>query len=325
MSRITTDLFDITELMHHGPENVILSVIKITGAFVILLGISPALSLAAFIVLPFMFLYAYFLNGKMRRAFKQNRVRIAEINAQIESIDLGSGGNHGTTTGGGSASDNVVVGGSKDYEGDYTSGYIAKISELVAQMRENSSKWHTVASAEERNRLHEDSVQKAAMISRLGVTASYDPAKGAWTIVSDKWNPSNIGKNLLFSYHTGGIAGNQPTLKQNEIMAVLEKGKAVLDAKKEKTLYRMIDFTTTLSEKFAKAIKSLDMPRLFAGMSHFSDASKETPGSVSSAQTANIQFGDVYIYGASEETVEKHRAVTREQTNAILSHLNIKR
>ncbi len=84
MSRITTDLFDITELMHHGPENVILSVIKITGAFVILLGISPALSLAAFIVLPFMFLYAYFLNGKMRRAFKQNRVRIAEINAQIE-------------------------------------------------------------------------------------------------------------------------------------------------------------------------------------------------------------------------------------------------
>ncbi len=253
------------------------------------------------------------------------KAEIAEINAQIESIDLGSGGNHGTTTGGGSASDNVVVGGSKDYEGDYTSGYIAKISELVAQMRENSSKWHTVASAEERNRLHEDSVQKAAMISRLGVTASYDPAKGAWTIVSDKWNPSNIGKNLLFSYHTGGIAGNQPTLKQNEIMAVLEKGEAVLDAKKEKTLYRMIDFTTTLSEKFAKAIKSLDMPRLFAGMSHFSDASKETPGSVSSAQTANIQFGDVYIYGASEETVEKHRAVTREQTNAILSHLNIKR
>ena len=50
----------------------------------ILVSISPALALAAFIVLPFMFAYAYFLNGKMRRAFRQNRVRIAEINAQIE-------------------------------------------------------------------------------------------------------------------------------------------------------------------------------------------------------------------------------------------------
>ncbi len=84
MSRITTDLFEITELMHHGPENIILSLIKITGAFVILLGISPWLSLAAFCILPFMFCYAYFLNKRMRRAFKQNRVKIAEINGQIE-------------------------------------------------------------------------------------------------------------------------------------------------------------------------------------------------------------------------------------------------
>lgn len=84
MSRITTDLFDITELMHHGPENIILSIIKIVGAFVILIGINPALALAAFIVLPFMFAFAYFLNRKMRRAFKQNRIKIADINAQIE-------------------------------------------------------------------------------------------------------------------------------------------------------------------------------------------------------------------------------------------------
>ncbi len=84
MSRITTDLFDITELMHHGPENIILSVIKIIGAFVILLGIHPLLALAAFAVLPFMLVFAYFLNRKMRRAFRQNRVKIAEINAQIE-------------------------------------------------------------------------------------------------------------------------------------------------------------------------------------------------------------------------------------------------
>ncbi len=84
MSRITTDLFDITELLHHGPENIILSVLKLSGALIILTGINPKLTLAAFVVLPFMFAYAYFLNKKMRKAFRRNRQKIAEINGQIE-------------------------------------------------------------------------------------------------------------------------------------------------------------------------------------------------------------------------------------------------
>ncbi len=84
MSRITSDLFDIAELLHHGPENIILSLLKIVGAFVILLNINKWLALAAFIVLPFMFGFAFILNKRMRRAFKQNRVKIAEINEQIE-------------------------------------------------------------------------------------------------------------------------------------------------------------------------------------------------------------------------------------------------
>lgn len=84
MSRITTDLFDITELLHHGPENIILSVLKISGALIILTGIDGRLTLAAFAVLPFMFAYAYFLNKKMRKAFRNNRQKIAEINGQIE-------------------------------------------------------------------------------------------------------------------------------------------------------------------------------------------------------------------------------------------------
>ena len=84
MSRITSDLFDITELLHHGPENIILSVLKIAGAFVILININGWLALAAFAVLPFMFAFAFLLNKKMRRAFRNNRIKIADINAQIE-------------------------------------------------------------------------------------------------------------------------------------------------------------------------------------------------------------------------------------------------
>lgn len=84
MSRITSDLFDISELMHHGPENIVISMLKILGAFVILLNISPRLTVAAFLMIPFMIVYAYFVNRHMRRAFRQNRIKIAEINAQIE-------------------------------------------------------------------------------------------------------------------------------------------------------------------------------------------------------------------------------------------------
>lgn len=84
MSRITSDLFDITELLHHGPENIILSILKIAGALVILVNIHASLALAAFIVLPLMFVFAFVLNKKMRAAFKRNREKIADINAQIE-------------------------------------------------------------------------------------------------------------------------------------------------------------------------------------------------------------------------------------------------
>ena len=83
MSRITTDLFDITELMHHGPENIVISLIKILGAF-IMTSISPVLTFFAFILVPVMFAYAYFFNGKMKRAFRKNREKIAEINSRIE-------------------------------------------------------------------------------------------------------------------------------------------------------------------------------------------------------------------------------------------------
>ena len=84
MSRVTSDLFDITELLHHGPENVAISAIKIIGAFIILFIISPYLTIAAFALLPFMFAFAFFINRRMKKAFKENRVKIAEINTQIE-------------------------------------------------------------------------------------------------------------------------------------------------------------------------------------------------------------------------------------------------
>ena len=84
MSRITSDLFDISELLHHGPENLAISFIKIVGAFIILVNISGYLTIAAFVLVPVMFVYAFFINKRMKRAFRENRVQIAEVNTQIE-------------------------------------------------------------------------------------------------------------------------------------------------------------------------------------------------------------------------------------------------
>lgn len=84
MSRVTNDLFDITELMHHGPENIILSAIKLIGALVILMNINLRLAAAAFCLVPVMIVYAAWYNRRMKAAFKRNRERIADINTQIE-------------------------------------------------------------------------------------------------------------------------------------------------------------------------------------------------------------------------------------------------
>ena len=84
LSRITSDLFDISELLHHGPEDLVISVIKIIGSFAILLAVNVRLALVAFAFIPVMAVFAFYFNGKMGKAFKRNREKIAEINSQIE-------------------------------------------------------------------------------------------------------------------------------------------------------------------------------------------------------------------------------------------------
>ncbi|RRD40492.1 ABC transporter ATP-binding protein [Leptotrichia sp. OH3620_COT-345] len=84
MSRVTNDLFDISELFHHGPEDILISAIKILGSFIILFLINSKLAFITFTITPVIILYAGYLNRKMKKAFVKNRRRIADINAQIE-------------------------------------------------------------------------------------------------------------------------------------------------------------------------------------------------------------------------------------------------
>ena len=84
LSRVTSDLFDITELLHHGPEDIVISLIKIIGSFIILYTVNPVLAKTAMVLVAIMAVFAYIMNRKMKVAFKANRARIADINSQIE-------------------------------------------------------------------------------------------------------------------------------------------------------------------------------------------------------------------------------------------------
>lgn len=89
MSRITSDLFDVTEFAHHCPEEFFIAAIKIFGSFAILCTMNVPLTLIIFAVLPFMLLAAMYFNKKMRRQFLSQRRQLGEINAQVEDSLLG--------------------------------------------------------------------------------------------------------------------------------------------------------------------------------------------------------------------------------------------
>lgn len=89
MSRITSDLFDVTEFAHHCPEEFFISGIKIVCAFVILCTMSVPLTLIVFSVIPPMIVVLTIFNRKMRAGFRESRKQIGELNSQIEDSLLG--------------------------------------------------------------------------------------------------------------------------------------------------------------------------------------------------------------------------------------------
>lgn len=84
MSRITNDLFDVTEFSHHCPEEFFIAALKIIGTFIILSFVNVPLTLIIFAFLPLIFIFVTYFNKKMRKTLRETRVQIGEINSQIE-------------------------------------------------------------------------------------------------------------------------------------------------------------------------------------------------------------------------------------------------
>lgn len=89
MSRMTNDLFEISELAHHGPEDVFLSLVTIVGAFIILSFTNVYLSLIVFVFIPLIAVCATLMRGRMKKTYRSVREVQAEINADIESAVSG--------------------------------------------------------------------------------------------------------------------------------------------------------------------------------------------------------------------------------------------
>ncbi len=85
MSRMTNDLMDISELAHHGPENILISSVSVVTAFIYLSTINIWLTLIIFVAVPFLIAISSMLRVKMRAAFKESRQAVAQINASLES------------------------------------------------------------------------------------------------------------------------------------------------------------------------------------------------------------------------------------------------
>jgi len=84
MSKLVSDLFDISELAHHGPENLFISLVKIIGSFVFLFLINQKLALSLLLLVILMILFSIRQNKKMQQTFLENRIRIGDINASLQ-------------------------------------------------------------------------------------------------------------------------------------------------------------------------------------------------------------------------------------------------
>ncbi|MBQ9079910.1 MAG: ABC transporter ATP-binding protein [Clostridia bacterium] len=89
MSRLTNDLFEVSELAHHGPENLFLALIMFIGSFILLSTIYLPLTLIIFCVVPFIIFFAFKIRNMMNTAFRRSREQIAEVNADIETAIAG--------------------------------------------------------------------------------------------------------------------------------------------------------------------------------------------------------------------------------------------
>lgn len=157
-----------------------------------------------------------------------------------------------------------AAGGGTHHDVVYDDGYTAEeaIHAIIKEMWANSQAWSS-ADTDTRDKLNKRNLELGAKLATYGINAVRG-SDGVW-YVGSVGGEKLYEKYKQYLYHSGGIAGDRPTLKQNEVMAVLKKGEPVLDEKREQGLYRILDFVQMLSDKMGMILKPGDIGRRYFG------------------------------------------------------------
>ena len=223
--------------------------------------------------------------GSYLNALLETQRQLAAFEASSSSSSSSSstiiGGTGGTT---GTNTTPNVIGNSGQYD---TSGgqEIEKAHNIIKRMYANSQAWAS-SSPEKRTALHKENESLAAQLSRYGIIAVTD---------GSSWYVDRIGGALLYdkyrkyTYHTGGIAGDNPTLKQDELFAKLKTGEAIFTEEQQEPIYQALDFAETMLSRYGKLFSSMSDIDMIGGrmQEQIKQDTQQAQGAVQNSNMAN--------------------------------------
>lgn len=254
------------------------------------------------------------INAKVTQAWQDAQKAMEKYNATyLEVYDrLGENGSNSSSNG---PNSNIIGDSNKYGTGDADAAGIARI---VAKMKKNSDTWSANMTAEQKKALNQKNADYAGQLnSQYDLGVHYDGHTGVWY---DKYG-NNIYDKYLGIYHTGGVVGDASTLRQDEMMAILQKGEIVLDKPKQQSLDSILKVMSAITSGLSASAlpdlsKTAQMP--------VSGVNREVV-TIPRENVTNVTFGDTIIKGADGDTVKQHEAVSRRMVNDIIEVLKIKK
>ena len=196
----------------------------------------------------------------------------------------------------------------------YSIGKWEAVDYITKAMRNNSAKWNS-ASESERANLEKANEKMAGYIADLSGQKVWKDGDGVWWIDNAKLYES------YGTYHTGGVVGDS-SLKQDEVMAILQKGELVLDKQREEGLYKLVDFAQILSDRLGTTIDTSVFRNMFNGFSLLPASRELLPitrgGSSSVAFSPTIEVNITHSGAMTDNDARRYGSIAAE---AALSEL----
>lgn len=254
------------------------------------------------------------INAKVTQAWQDAQKAMEKYNATyLEVYDrLGENGSNSSSNG----SNSNTIGDSNKY--GTSDAEAADIKYIVGQMKKNSDKWSKNMTKDQKDELNKKNWDWSKQLnSKYDLGVYYDGSTGIWY---DK-DHDNIYSKYLGKLHSGGVVGDFSTLRQDEMIATLQKGEIVLDKPKQQSLDSILKVMSAITSGLSASAlpdlsKTTQMP--------VSGVNREVV-TIPRENVTNVTFGDTIIKGADGDTVKQHEAVSRRMVNDIIEVLKIKK